>query len=149
MDLGLEGARALVTGASSGLGAAVARELAREGALVAVAARQSDRLEATAAELGGVPVGVDLATPDGPAAAVSTAVEQLGGLDALLVSMGGPPAGTFDELSDADWQKAIDMTLWSTVRLIRAALPALRDSASTAAGRGAICIISGSKSIPR
>ncbi len=140
MDLGLEGARALATGASSGLGAAVARELAREQANVAVAARPSERLDAVAREIGAFAIGADLSGTDGPADAVNRAVEQLGGLDALLISMGGPPPGTFDELTDADWQRAIDMTLWSTLRLIRAALPALRESAAGGRG-GAICIV--------
>ena len=141
MDLGLAGARALVTGASSGLGAAVARELAREGAKVAVAARSSDRLSAVADEIGGVALGADLASADGPADAVGRAIDSLGGLDTLLISMGGPPAGLFDELSDTDWQKALDMTLWSTLRVIRAALPALRSSERASSGGAAICIV--------
>ena len=138
MDLGLQGARALVTGGSAGLGAATARELSREGARVAVAARASERLTAVADEIGGVAIGADLATADGPAEAVGQAIDALGGLDSLLISMGGPPPGLFDELSDADWQKALDMTLWSTLRLVRAALPALRESprAQAAAARG-------------
>jgi 3-oxoacyl-[acyl-carrier protein] reductase len=137
MDLGLSGARALVTGGSAGLGAATARELAREGARVAVAARASERLSGIATDIGGLAIGADLATADGPAQAVGTAIDELGGLDALLISMGGPPAGLFDELSDADWQKALDVTLWSTLRIIRAALPALRSSTTG----GAICIV--------
>jgi 3-oxoacyl-[acyl-carrier protein] reductase len=136
VDLGLSGARALTTGASSGLGAAVARSLSEEGARVAVAARQTDKLDALASEIGVVPVGVDLSTPDGPAAAVSAAVEALGGLDLLLVNSGGPPPGKFDDLTDEAWQRAIDGTLWSTVRLIREALPHLR-----ASDRGSILVI--------
>jgi 3-oxoacyl-[acyl-carrier protein] reductase len=140
MDLGLAGARALVTGGSSGLGAAVARELVREGARVAVAARPSERLDEAAAEMGATAIGADLSTPDGPREAVERARAHLGGLDALLVNMGGPPPGTFDELTDADWVKALELTLWSTIRTVRAALPALRESAGS--GRaGAICII--------
>jgi 3-oxoacyl-[acyl-carrier protein] reductase len=137
MDLGLNGARALVTGGSAGLGAAVALELAQEGARVAVAARPSERLENVVREVNGVAVGADLATADGPAKAVKRAADELGGLDLLLVSMGGPPLGLFDELSDADWQKALDMTLWSTLRVIRAALPRLRESILP----GSICIV--------
>ena len=71
MDLGLAGLRALVTGGSDGLGAAVARVLAAEDAHVVVAARASDRLSATAASIGAQPVAVDLSTTDGPATAVS------------------------------------------------------------------------------
>jgi 3-oxoacyl-[acyl-carrier protein] reductase len=136
VDLGLEGARALVTGASAGLGAAVARTLADEGARVTVAARSSGRLSALAADISAVPIATDLSTTGGPATAVSATVEALGGLDLLLVNSGGPPMGKFDDVTDEAWQRAIDGTLWSTVRLIRAALPHLR-----ASDRGAILVI--------
>jgi 3-oxoacyl-[acyl-carrier protein] reductase len=136
VDLGLEGARALVTGGSAGLGAAVARSLAAEGARVAVAARASDRLSAVAAEISAVSIATDLSTTDGPAAAVSAAVEAFGGLDLLLVNSGGPPPGKFDDLTDDAWQRAIEGTLWSTLRLVRAALPHLGES-----DRGAILVI--------
>ena len=136
MDLGLSGARALVTGGSAGLGAAVAEALSAEGARVVVAARPGDRLTATAERLGAAAIGLDLASPEGPAAAVRAAVDNLGGLDALLVNMGGPPPGRFEDLDDATWQKALDMTLWSTLHLLRAALPHLAKSE-----RGAICVI--------
>lgn len=128
MDLGLANARALVTGGSSGLGAAIAEALAGEGARVAVAARASDRLTETVRRIGGAAIAVDLSTAEGPADAVRGAVDELGGLDLLLVNSGGPPPGRFDDLSDEAWQRAIDGTLWSTVRLIRAALPHLRSS---------------------
>lgn len=90
MDLGLTGARALVTGGSAGLGAAVARELGHEGARLAVAARPSERLEKVVHEVNGVAIGADLTTAGGPADAVGRAVDELGGLDILLVSMAGP-----------------------------------------------------------
>ena len=130
------GARALVTGGSAGLGAAVARALAAEGARVAVAARASEKLHALAADIDALPIGIDLSSADGPASAVAEAAATLGGLDLLLVNSGGPPPGKFDDLSDEAWQKAIDGTLWSTVRLIRAALPHLRESE-----RGSILVI--------
>lgn len=95
---------------------------------MAVAARPSSRLDATAAEIGATPVGVDLSTAEGAESAVSSAVSALGGLDLLLVNSGGPPAGKFLDLSEADWQKAIDGTLWSTLRVIKAALPSLQES---------------------
>lgn len=140
MDLGLAGARALVTGGSAGLGAAVARTLSAEGARVAIAARAGDKLTATAAATGGLAIPADLATTDGPATAVAAAVAELGGLDALLISMGGPPPGKFEDLDDAAWQKALDGTLWSTLHLLRAALPHLAKSAA-AGGAGSICVI--------
>lgn len=129
MDLGLEGARALIGGGSSGLGLAVGTALAGEGARVALAARPSDRLDAAAAGIdGSVAVGADLETEDGPVSAVQRAVETLGGLDVVLVNSGGPPPGTFEDLDDATWQRAIDGTLLGAVRIVRAALPHLRHS---------------------
>jgi len=129
MDLGLAGARALVAGGSSGLGLAVGTALAAEGARVALVARPSARLDAaTAATPGAIPAPVDLTTPHGPGDAVDQAVEAFGGLDLLLVNSGGPRPGTFDELDDAGWQAAIDSTLHSALRLVRAALPHLRES---------------------
>ncbi len=132
----MSGARALVTGASAGLGAAVARALAGEGANVAVAARRAEKLDELASAIGGTAIAADLSTSDGPAKTVASAVETLGGLDLLLVNSGGPPPGKFEDISDDQWQKAIDGTLWSTLRLIRAALPHLKES-----DRGAILII--------
>jgi 3-oxoacyl-[acyl-carrier protein] reductase len=82
--------------------------------------------------MGAEAVAADLSSPAGPAAAVAAAVERLGGLDLLLVNSGGPPGGTFEELDDAAWAAAIDGVLWSTIHLIRAALPHLRGSAAAA-----------------
>jgi 3-oxoacyl-[acyl-carrier protein] reductase len=127
MDLGLAGARALVGGGSGGLGGAIAEALRAEGAQVGLAARPSPRLDEAAARLGATAVPVDLSTPDGPASAVAAAVDAFGGLDLLVVNSGGPPPGRFDELDEAAWQAAIDGTLWSAIRLLRAALPHLRE----------------------
>ncbi len=126
MDLGLDGRRALVGGGGSGIGGGIAHVLAAEGARVALIGRTRERVETEAARLGGSPVVADLATADGPAEAVAQAVETLGGLDLLVVNTGGPPGGTFDTLSEAAWETAIDGTLWSVLRLLRAALPHLR-----------------------
>jgi 3-oxoacyl-[acyl-carrier protein] reductase len=126
MDLGLQGRRALVGGGGSGIGGGIATALAGEGARVALIGRTRERIEAEAARLGGAPVVADLATPDGPADAVAQAVAALGGLDLLVVNTGGPPGGTFDTLSEADWDAAIAGTLQAVLRLLRAALPHLR-----------------------
>ena len=125
MDLGLADHRILVCGASRGLGAAVARALAGEGAQVAVAARPSEDLAAVAADTGSTMIAADLSSPDGPASAVRDAVAALGGLDGLLVNSGGPPPGTFAEIGEEAWEKAIAGTLQSTLRLIRESLPHL------------------------
>jgi len=136
MDLGLSDARALVTAASGGIGAAVATALAAEGARVAVAARTADKLRSLADGIGGLALPTDLSTPDGPDAAVAAAVGAFGGLDLLVVNSGGPMTGRFEDLTDAQWQTAIDGTLHSALRLMRAALPHLR-----ASDRGAILVI--------
>ncbi len=128
MDLGLNGAAAVVGGASRGLGAASAECLAAEGARVALLARDSDRLRATAVQIGGVPVACDLSVDGGPEAAIEQAVEQFGALDVLVVNSGGPPAGRFVDLDETAWRTAIDGTLFSALRLIRSALPHLRQS---------------------
>ena len=126
MDLGLDGRRALVGGGGSGIGGGIATALAAEGARVALIGRTAERVADAAAALGGIPVVADIATPDGPAAAVDAAVAGLGGLDLLVVNTGGPPGGTFDTLDDEAWAVAIDGTLRSVLRLLRAALPHLR-----------------------
>ncbi len=127
MDLGLDGRRALVGGGGSGIGGGIATVLAAEGARVALIGRTRERIEAAAERLHGVAVVADLAEPDGSAAAVEAAVGALGGLDLLVVNTGGPPGGTFEAAAEADWEQAIAGTLQSTLRLIRAALPHLRD----------------------
>lgn len=128
MDVGLRGLRALVGGASSGLGAAVAATLAAEGAEVAVTARRADLLKAVAERIGAYPVLGDLSTLGGPAEVVQEAAALLGGLDILIVNTGGPPAGKFTELDEERWSAAIDGSLRGPTRLISAALPALGES---------------------
>jgi 3-oxoacyl-[acyl-carrier protein] reductase len=138
MDLSLEGKIAFVAGASRGLGAATARQLAREGARVAINARHKERLEATAQAIQqetGSPVLAVAGDVSGPAEAermLADTVRQFGGLDVLITNSGGPPPGRFDELDDAAWQAATELMLLSAVRLIRAALPYLRRSQAPA-----------------
>jgi 3-oxoacyl-[acyl-carrier protein] reductase len=132
MDLGLSGLRALVGGGSSGLGGAIATVIAAEGGSVGIAARSRDRLEEQARRISAIAIPADLSSPDGPAAAVAATVEQLGGLDLLVVNSGGPPGGDFATLDDAAWTAAIDGVLWAAIRLIKAALPHLEVSAAPA-----------------
>jgi 3-oxoacyl-[acyl-carrier protein] reductase len=134
MDLGLKNKTALVTGASRGLGYATARQLALEGADVAINSRSKETVRAAAEKLAQetgrkiVPLPGDLADPQTPAALVNTAAEALGGLDVLVTNAGGPPAGEFESFSEEQWAKAVDLSFLSHVRLIRAALPHLRKS---------------------
>ena len=126
MDLGLGGHRALVGGGGSGIGGGIATVLAAAGARVALIGRTRERIEVEAERLGGIPVVADLATATGPAGAVDAAIAAMGGLDLLVVNTGGPPGGTFETVGEAEWEAAINGTLQSTLRLIRAALPHLR-----------------------
>jgi 3-oxoacyl-[acyl-carrier protein] reductase len=126
MDLGLAGQRAIVLGASRGLGKAIATTLAAEGARVAVVARHAERLAEVARTLNGIALVYDLSGEASAAAAVTDAIAQLGGVDILIVNTGGPPAGTFETATDTLWHQAFD-TLWmSAVGAIRAALPGMR-----------------------
>lgn len=134
MDLGLKDKKALVTGASRGLGYAAARLLAHEGASVTINSRGEDKLTAAAAALAsetGRPAFAaagDLLDTDFPAALVEQAASQMGGIDILITNAGGPPAGAFESFDEATWQRAVDLSFMSHVRLIRAALPHLRKS---------------------
>jgi 3-oxoacyl-[acyl-carrier protein] reductase len=126
MDLGLKDKRILVTGASRGLGAAIAEAVAAEGAMVVVVARQSDQLDDTARRIGGQAVPADLSTLEGVEGAVKETLDAFGGLDGLVVNSGGPPTGKFGDLDEETWRKAIDGTLLAAIRLIRTTLPELR-----------------------
>jgi 3-oxoacyl-[acyl-carrier protein] reductase len=128
VDLGLKDKRVLVAAASKGLGRAVAQEFVREGAQVAICSREQAAIERVAQELGGATFGIaaDVSTEAGCRTFVETAARALGGIDILVVNAGGPPPGRFDDLDDAAWQKALDLTLFSAVRLTRLALPELR-----------------------
>ncbi|MCS6993307.1 MAG: SDR family oxidoreductase [Anaerolineales bacterium] len=134
MDLKLHGKRALVTGASRGLGFATARLLSREGALVAINGRDETRLQTAVLKISnetrGHVQGVigDVSQPGQAEWVVREAAETLGGLDLLVCNAGGPPPGAFESFDEETWQKAINLTFMSNVRLIKAALPYLRRS---------------------
>lgn len=134
MDLGLKGKIALVAASSKGLGRACARELAREGARVMLCARDAGVLAATQAALAAETGAEVLAVPaDMTQAAdiervVAETAAHFGGLHIVVTNAGGPPAGYFMEFDDAAWQAAVNLSLMSAVRLIRAALPHLRQA---------------------
>ncbi len=136
MDLGLKGKRALVIGASRGLGFAVANTLAEEGCHVAINSRYAEKLTISAKEIADahdisvLALPADIGNADVPADLIAKAVSALGGLDLLVTNAGGPPPGGFESFSDEDWAKGIDLSLMSHVRLIKAALPYLRKSDS-------------------
>ena len=132
MDLGLAGKVAIVGGSSRGIGRAVALALAQEGCGVVICARGQEELEAAAAEIRAqtgaqvLSVVCDMANPEDIRRMVRQAAEAFGRIDIVVNNAGGPPLGTFDDFSDAEWQKAIDQNLFSAVRTTREALPFLR-----------------------
>jgi 3-oxoacyl-[acyl-carrier protein] reductase len=134
MDLGLKGLRALVTGSSRGLGYATALVLAQEGARVAINARDEGRLQAAAkrirAETGAEVLALagDVSLPQTPQLLVDATAAAFGGLDLLVTNSGGPKPGKFEELNEADWQRGVDLCFMLHIRLIRSALPHLKQS---------------------
>ncbi|MFJ4849213.1 MULTISPECIES: SDR family NAD(P)-dependent oxidoreductase [unclassified Streptomyces] len=131
-DLGLEGQRAVVTGAGRGIGLAITQGLLRAGARVVAGTRKRteelDDLIKQGAEL--TVVEVDLATPDGPAALVAAAVELHGGLDVLVNNVGAvrPRVEGFLAMTDADWDWTFTVNFMAAVRATRSALPHLVDT---------------------
>jgi 3-oxoacyl-[acyl-carrier protein] reductase len=129
MELGLKDKVAMVAAASKGLGYGVARALASDGARVALCSRDGAAAQAAADRLS-IEAGVEvmgMPCDVSDAAAVlawrDAVVARWGRVDALLVNAGGPPAMLFKEMTDQHWRDAFELTLMSTVRLIRAALP--------------------------
>ncbi|MFE3256197.1 oxidoreductase [Nocardia sp. NPDC059091] len=127
MDLGLNGKTALVTGASRGIGLAVAEALADEGVrVVGVARNVTPELEKVAAAA----VSADLSTTEGALAAVEAALSELGGIDILVNNVGGGDAdqltlGGFLDIPDEQWRKLFDLNLFGVVTTTRAALPSI------------------------
>ncbi len=138
MDLGLRGKVAVVSGASRGLGFAAALLLAEEGAHVAINARNEAKLTEAARMIKdhcGQDVFIaagDVTNAEDVQGLIDQTAVHFGGIDILITNSGGPPAGKFDSFNDQDWQKAVDLTFLSHVRMIRAALPYLLKSASAA-----------------
>ncbi len=137
MDLKLSGKIALVTAASKGLGKATALRFAQEGAKVAICAR-SALVEQAAAEIQAqtgaavLALRADLAQAEDIERMITTTAEQLGGLDILVTNSGGPPPNSFEQTSLSDWEAAVNLLLLGSVRLIRTALPYLRQSSAAA-----------------
>jgi 3-oxoacyl-[acyl-carrier protein] reductase len=136
MDLGLKNKVALVAAASKGLGFGVARALASEGARVSICSRDTASVEAAAAKLRaetGAEIHAavcDVTKRDSIEAWVNGTAAQWGVIDALLVNAGGPPGGLIKDFTDEQWQAAFELTLMSSVRMIRAVLPHMPNGGS-------------------
>jgi 3-oxoacyl-[acyl-carrier protein] reductase len=141
MDLGLTGKVALVAGASKGLGFAVAKTLAAEGARVSISSRDEKAIADAAAriekETGArvLPMAVDVRDRAAIERWVAQAADTFGGIDALMTNSGGPPAGPAMSFDDQAWQDAAELLLFSTLRMIRTAVPHMQ-----ARGGGAILV---------
>lgn len=143
MDLGLTGKVAMVAAASKGLGFGVARAMAADGARLSICSRDKAQIEAAAQKLRDetgaevIAAACDVGKADDITAWTAATVSAYGRIDALLVNAGGPPATLFKDTTDAQWQAAFELTLLSTIRLIRAAIPHMT-------GGGAILTITSS-----
>jgi NAD(P)-dependent dehydrogenase (short-subunit alcohol dehydrogenase family) len=131
MDLGLAGRSGIVTGASKGLGLAIAQELVREGASVAMCSRNHEEIVSAAKELteaGGTVYeqAADVTDPEQVRDFVARSAEALGGLDFLVNNAGRARPGTFETLTDEDWHADLDVKLLSMIRCTREILPHLR-----------------------
>lgn len=141
MDLGLTDKVAIVTGSSRGLGFASARALVDEGCAVTICARGAETLDAAARELatttaaargsGGqgarvLAVRADVTTPDGIESVIARTADTFGGVDILVNNVGRAAGSDIVETSDADWQAALDETLFPAIRASRLAVPYLR-----------------------
>jgi 3-oxoacyl-[acyl-carrier protein] reductase len=131
MDLGLTGKVAMVGGASRGLGYAVAEALAREGAILSISSTTQSaiedagtRLAALGAEVLAMPV--DVRNGNQIAAWGQKTIERFGGVDLLFTNAGGPPSGAAVSFDDAAWQNAIDLLLFSSLRMVRVAVPSMK-----------------------
>jgi len=132
MDLKIADRVALVTGASQGLGFAIARELACEGASVAIVARRKPELDAAASEILKVartrvlPIPGDVSKEGEAERVARLAEESLGPIDILVANAGGPPSTLFDSTSDEQYVAALQLNLLSSIRLARACVPGMR-----------------------
>src|SRR6266540_719445 len=128
MELGLRDKKAIVTGGTKGLGRAITEVFVREGADVAICARQEQELIAAAEELRSGSTTVysqvcDVTDPGHVADFVARSAEALGGIDILVNNAGGAHPGDFEILSDEDWQGDLDVKLFLMIRCARAVMP--------------------------
>jgi 3-oxoacyl-[acyl-carrier protein] reductase len=133
MDFGLKGKAAAVSASSQGLGFACALELAKEGASVAICSRDHARIEDAARRLREAVPGatihaavVDLSSDDSCGRFVEDAAAAFGRLDILVTNSGGPPPGSFDQLSVEELHRSVDANLMAPIAMIHAAVPHMR-----------------------
>ncbi len=127
MELGLKNRRALVLGASQGLGKAIAKALVEEGCKVGLVSRSKARLEQTRAAIGAHHVfECDLNQPKASGKVVQEAIKQMGGVDILVTNTGGPPKGSFTQLTHEQWVEGFQGLWMSAVDAMSAAIPGMK-----------------------
>ena len=133
MDLGLKNKVALIAASSQGLGRAVAEELAAEGASLVLCAREPKTLAEVAATIADnsgahvLAVPADVTVADDMKRLVEAGTERFGRIDILVTNAGGPPAGTFDQITREQWEGALRLTLFSAIELARQVLPGMKE----------------------
>jgi 3-oxoacyl-[acyl-carrier protein] reductase len=123
MDLGLDGKVCVVTGASRGIGRAIAERLCDEGAKVLFVARSARDIASQADACGGEWLAIDVTDREAPERIVATCAEQMGGIDVLVNNAGTSFARSLDELTDEDWNAQWELHVMASMRLMRAAAP--------------------------
>ena len=134
MELALEGKVALVVASSQGLGKAIAEQFIKEGTNVMITSRNEEKLKKVKDELNKIGPGkaafvpCDITKGNEIKKLVAETVAIFGRLDILINNAGGPPAGSFEDMSDQNWQQAFELNLLSYIRMIREALPHLKQN---------------------
>lgn len=144
MDLSLTGKVAFITGASKGIGRAVAQRLASEGCDIAMTARGHEALEQAAAQIAAeshrrvVPLAGDMSVPADVTRCVEDALDQLGRIDILVTCAGSSPGGLLAELTEEQWQESLNLKFLGYVRSVRAVIGHMVDR-----GSGSIVLVVG------
>ncbi|OAS86662.1 MULTISPECIES: SDR family oxidoreductase [Metabacillus] len=134
MNLGFQGKNALVIASSQGLGKAIAQKLAAQGVNVMISSRDQEKLKAVKKELELSSKGkiefysCNIKSPNEIKLLIETTVDAFGSIDFLVNNAGGPPAGTFEEMTDDDWQHAFELNLLSYIRIMREILPHMKNN---------------------
>ncbi|MBS4189782.1 SDR family oxidoreductase [Bacillus sp. FJAT-49705] len=134
MELNLHNKVALVIASSQGLGKAIAMQLVKEGANVMLTSRDAEKLATVKSELDALGKGkvsyfpADITKVEDIKSLVRKTNEVFGKIDILINNAGGPPVGSFESVSDQDWQNAFELNLLSYIRIIREVLPDLKEA---------------------
>jgi NAD(P)-dependent dehydrogenase (short-subunit alcohol dehydrogenase family) len=144
VDLHLDGKVAIVTGASKGIGRAVAEHLGHEGADVVITARTPEPLETAAEQIAAatgreiVPMAGDMSVPEDVRRCVAATLDRFTGIDILVTCAGSSPGGLLEDLTEDQWMASLNLKFMGYVRSVRAVIPHMRER-----GEGAIVLVVG------